>query len=309
MFLAGTEEHGVLVSTDAGRSWTRSNAGLEHPTVYAIAVDPAGAIFVGTHGGGVYRSDDGGKSWKQRAEGLTNRDVHSLVASRQRPGVVYAGTLNGGLFRSEDGGKTWSWSSQEDAQVWGLSLASGGAAVREAQDSAYEARARRLLEVAASEPDTSFFTAAARIRLGRELPVAYAMLDSMTHDRAIGGMFYAYTLIGTYLHCRDVLPDSLHRKIREAFRVRTMYRGDTENHWVMYYTGLYLAAQTWPGESGDRWFNGKSSEENFREAAEWLAHWMRSRPRVGQGEFDSPTYMTVFLCPMLVLQEFAADPG
>ena len=79
-------------------------------------------IFVGTHGGGVYRSDDGGKSWKQRTEGLTNRDVHALVASRQHPGVVYAGTLNGGLFRSEDGGKTWIWSSQEDAQVWGLSL-------------------------------------------------------------------------------------------------------------------------------------------------------------------------------------------
>ena len=28
---------------------------------------------------------------------------------------------------------------------------------------------------------------------------------------------------------------------------------------------------------------------------------------IGQGEFDSPTYITVFLTPMLVLQEFAAD--
>jgi photosystem II stability/assembly factor-like uncharacterized protein len=125
VFLAGTEEHGVLVSRDAGRSWSRSKAGLDHPTVYTIAVDPAGVILIGTHGGGVYRSDDGGKDWKQCAEGLTNRDVHSLVISRQHPGVVYAGTLNGGLFRSTDGGKTWSWSSQEDAQVWGLSLASG----------------------------------------------------------------------------------------------------------------------------------------------------------------------------------------
>ena len=181
---------------------------------------------------------------------------------------------------------TWIWSSQEDAQVWGLSLASGGAAVCEAQDSAYEARARRLLEVAASEPDTSFFTAAARIRLGRELPVAYAMIDSLTRDKAIGGMFLAYELIGTYLHCRTVLPDSLQRKIREAFRVRTMYRGNTENHWVMYHAGLYLAAQTWPGEPGDRWFNGRSSEENFREGAEWLREWMKITTTRGQGEFD-----------------------
>ena len=187
-------------------------------------------------------------------------------------------------------------------------LLSGGVAAPEAQDSAYEARARRLLEVAASEPDTSFFTAAARIRLGRELPVAYAMIDSLTRDKAIGGMFYAYELIGTYLHCRTVLPDSLHRKIREAFRVRTMYRGDTENHWVMYHTGLYLAAQTWPGEPGDRWFNGRSSEENFRDGAEWLREWMKITTTRGQGEFDSPTYFTVFLGPMLVLQEFATDP-
>lgn len=189
-----------------------------------------------------------------------------------------------------------------------LALLLGGVVTPESQESAYATRARRLLEVAAAEPDTSFFTAAARIRLGQELPTAYAMLDSLTRDRAMGGMFYAYELIGTYLHCRSALPDSLHGKIREAFRRRTMYRGDTENHWVMYYTGLYLAAQTWPGEPGSRWFNGRSSEENFREGAEWLREWMTITTTRGQGEFDSPTYFTVFIGPMLVLHEFAEDP-
>jgi hypothetical protein len=150
-------------------------------------------------------------------------------------------------------------------------------------------------------------TILAKLHTRRDLPRAFTMLDSMTHDRAMGGMFFAYTLIGTYLHTRDILPDSLHRKIREAFHVRTMYRGDTENHWVMYYAGMYLAAQTWPRESRDRWFNGKSSDENFAEATAWLDRWMRITTTVGQGEFDSPTYMTVFLCPLLVLQQFAAD--
>jgi hypothetical protein len=75
----------------------------------------------------------------------------------------------------------------------------------------------------------------------------------------------------------------------------------------MYYTGLYLAAQTWPGEPGREWFNGKSSLENFREAEGWLNHWIALTTTIGQGEFDSPTYMPVFLAPMLVLHDFAAD--
>jgi len=190
--------------------------------------------------------------------------------------------------------------------VWTSLL--GGVLTPEAQDSAFAVRSRRLLEVTASEPDTSFFAAAARVRLGRELPVAYAMIDSLTRDKAIGGMFYAYELMGAYLYCRESLPDTLRWKIREAFRRRTMYRGDTENHWVMYHTGLYLAAQTWPVESGDQWFNGRSSDENFRDGDEWLREWMRITSTSGQGEFDSPTYFTVFLGPMLVLHEFAKDP-
>jgi hypothetical protein len=175
--------------------------------------------------------------------------------------------------------------------------------------SGFEQRRARLLDVAAGESEYNMMTILAKLHTGRDLPRAYTMLDSMTHDRAMGGMFFAYTLIGTYLHTRDVLPDSLRRKIREAFRTRTMYRGDTENHWVMYYTGMYLAAQTWPHEPGNRWFNGRSSDENFAEASAWLVHWMHLSTTMGQGEFDSPTYMTVFLCPLLVLHQFADDPS
>lgn len=193
-------------------------------------------------------------------------------------------------------------------RAWCVALLLSVSQITAADDHGFGARASRLLDVAAGETETSFFSLAARIRLGRDLPRAYAIMDSMTRDISMGGMFYAYTLMGTYLHVRSVLPDSLHKKVREAFRVRTMYRGDTENHWVMYYTGIYLAAQTWPGEDGSRWFNGRSSSENFREAKEWLEFWMRTTSTIGQGEFDSPTYSTVFLAPMLVLYEFAADP-
>ena len=173
----------------------------------------------------------------------------------------------------------------------------------------FDQRRERMLQVAAAEQEYNLMTVLAKLKTRIDVDRAYVMLDSMAHDRAMGGMFFAYSMMGVYLHTHALLPDSLRVKIREAFRVRTMYRGDTENHWVMYYTGMYLAAQTWPGEPGTAWFNGKSSEENSAEAGGWLREWMQTTVTIGQGEFDSPTYMTVFLCPMLLLQEFAHDPA
>lgn len=182
-----------------------------------------------------------------------------------------------------------------------------GSLLAQSGEDVFAARRARLLEVAGGEREKSPSVVTAKIRTGKDLPLAFALFDSLTNDRAIGGMFYCYSMIGTYLYSREALPDSLHRKVRMAYRKRTMYRGDTENHWVMYYTGLYLAAQTWPGESGETWFNGKSSEENFQESKDWLNHWFTISSTIGQGEFDSPTYITVFLTPMMVLYEFAQD--
>jgi photosystem II stability/assembly factor-like uncharacterized protein len=123
-FWAGTEEDGVFLSTDGGTSWNARSSGLMHKTVYTIAVDPSDSriVYAGTFGGGVYKSTDKGASWAEHSEGLTNPDVHALVILPSHPATVFAGTLNGGLFVTSDGGTTWQFNSQEDAQVWGLSV-------------------------------------------------------------------------------------------------------------------------------------------------------------------------------------------
>ena len=172
----------------------------------------------------------------------------------------------------------------------------------------FEQRRQHLIDVVSQERDRGFFTVAAKLSAGRDKDFALAMLDSLTTDESIGGMFYSYTAIGTYLRFWNQLPDTLLHKLRQAYRERTMYRGDTENHWVAYYTGLYLAAQTWPNQDRSQWFNGKSSTENFRESEEWLNRWMNTTATIGQGEFDSPTYFIVFMTPMLTLFDFAKDP-
>jgi len=42
------------------------------------------------------------------------------------------------------------------------------------------------------------------------------------------------------------MPIELKQKMRDLWRTYTPYRGDTENHWAMYYTALYLITQIYP---------------------------------------------------------------
>lgn len=120
----GTEDYGIYTSSDGGVTWNQINNGLEHLTVYAIAIDETtpDILYAGTHGGGVYRSVNGGITWKRVSEGLTNFDVHSLLVLPSDSNIVFAGTLNGGLFISYNGGDSWNFNSQEGGQVWGLSV-------------------------------------------------------------------------------------------------------------------------------------------------------------------------------------------
>jgi hypothetical protein len=68
-------------------------------------------------------------------------------------------------------------------------------------------------------------------------------------------------------------------------------------------------AQMWPEQAGEEWYTGKSSEENLREAARWIESWVWLTTTRGQGEYDSPHYMGLFLLPMSYLAEWAKDPA
>ena len=107
---------------------------------------------------------------------------------------------------------------------------------------------------------------------------------------------------------RDQLTPAAKAAVREAWRTYFPLRGDTENHWVMYYSSLYLMAQLWPDEPGDRWFNGKSSSQLKQEAREFLLHWMQLTTTIGQGEYDCTHYLGEYTIPMLYLATWAQDP-
>jgi len=181
------------------------------------------------------------------------------------------------------------------------------------RESAYEARVDSLIDYYAGQIDAadrargSYFHVAARLYRGQDLDWVLARLDTLMADPR-GDMFwmYPFTLV-TYLG-RDRLPEATRARMRDLWRTYTPYRGDTENHWAMYYTSLYLITQRYPGEPGEQWFNGKSSTENFDEARDYLLHWMDVTTTIGQGEFDSPWYMGMYVAALSELYAWADDP-
>lgn len=107
---------------------------------------------------------------------------------------------------------------------------------------------------------------------------------------------------------KDKLSPEARDAIRNAWAEARQLRGDTENHWVMYHTALYMMAELYPNEPGDTWYTGKSSEENLAETRSWLIDWMNLTTTVGQGEYNPTHYIGEYAIPMVMLASYAQDP-
>ena len=153
----------------------------------------------------------------------------------------------------------------------------------------------------------SYYHAAVRYARGVNIAQADSMIESLLKEPR-GDMFWMFPAIGAYLHGKDKMSAATNAAFRNAWKTYTPYRGDTENHWCMYYGSLFLAAEQWPGLPGSEWYNGKSSDENREEAKGYLIQWIRIATTIGQGEFDSPDYFAEFAIPMMLLSQFARDP-
>ena len=122
-----------------------------------------------------------------------------------------------------------------------------------------------------------------------------------------GDMFWMFPVMNTYMFAKDRMSPEVQAAVRESWKVYAPYRGDTENHWAMYYASLFIAAEQWPDLPGSEWFNGKSSEENRLESSEYIAEWVRIATTIGQGEFDTPDYFPEYASALLLLANFARD--
>lgn len=163
-----------------------------------------------------------------------------------------------------------------------------------------------VLETIAGFRHLGFQVVAARLALGRDTALAWRQLDTLL-ARPTGDMFWMYPATGLYHTMKDRLDAGWRARFRNAWKTYTPYRGDTENHYLMYYASLLLMSEEWPGLPGSEWFNGRSSQENHDDATEYLEHWIDETVRLGSTEWDSPRYTYYYVTPLILLRDYARD--
>jgi photosystem II stability/assembly factor-like uncharacterized protein len=129
--MLATDRGGVLLSNDAGNTFTASNRGFSHRQVTAMLVDRNNSqkmyagIINGREFGGVFATSDAGANWKQMSAGLGGRDVLSLRQADN--GSLIAGT-NKGIFLFAKGASSWKPAAGmvSGARVSDISLSAAG---------------------------------------------------------------------------------------------------------------------------------------------------------------------------------------
>lgn len=115
MVFIGTNNYGVMVSTDGGKSFTPTNGGFSGRFANAILADQetpnrvyASTINTATGGGFFFVSDDNGESWHPSMRSMPSRLItYAILQDARDANIIYLGT-NLGVYRSTDRGTSWS---------------------------------------------------------------------------------------------------------------------------------------------------------------------------------------------------------
>ena len=115
MIYIGTNNYGVMVSNDGGKSFVPTNGGFSGRFANAILADReapnriyASTINTATGGGFFFVSNDNGESWRPSMRNMPSRLItYAILQDTQDANVIYLGT-NLGVYRSLDRGASWA---------------------------------------------------------------------------------------------------------------------------------------------------------------------------------------------------------
>ncbi len=116
---------GVCRSDDDGRTWRKSNTGMQETAATHILLDPTSplqsrVLYVTGFGRGVYKSSDGGATWSLKNNGITQREPLAWRLARANDGTLYLvvarrsenGSIgndgDGALYKSTNGAEMWT---------------------------------------------------------------------------------------------------------------------------------------------------------------------------------------------------------
>ncbi|HKB65100.1 MAG TPA: peptidoglycan-binding protein [Pyrinomonadaceae bacterium] len=111
----GTNNYGVMVSTDGGKNFIPTNGGYSGRFANVIVADRetpnriyAATINTTTGGGFLFVSADNGETWRPSMRSMPNRLItYSILQDARDANLIYLGT-NLGVYRSLDRGASWA---------------------------------------------------------------------------------------------------------------------------------------------------------------------------------------------------------
>jgi photosystem II stability/assembly factor-like uncharacterized protein len=119
-----SQNGGVMVSTDGGKSWAVTSADIGPATATHILLDPTSPVggrtlYMCAFGRGVFKSTDNGKTWAAKNDGIDIKAPLAWRITRAGDGTLYLvvfrktedGSIgndgDGALYRSTDGAEHW----------------------------------------------------------------------------------------------------------------------------------------------------------------------------------------------------------
>ncbi|HEX8267003.1 MAG TPA: YCF48-related protein [Pyrinomonadaceae bacterium] len=111
----GTNNYGIMVSSDFGKTFSMTNAGFSTRLTKNIVADLekpnrlySSTINTATGGGFFFVSEDGGDTWRASMKNYPQRlIVYSILQDQEELNTIYLGT-NFGIYRSLDRGVSWA---------------------------------------------------------------------------------------------------------------------------------------------------------------------------------------------------------
>lgn len=175
------------------------------------------------------------------------------------------------------------------------------------------ARGRVFLRQVADNP-TSIYACHALFALDEKTDLVEGIVKRVfggekngAFGRVAAGTFDVFAAMHLVCRWQDRLTDGTLDHIREIMTQGLHHRGNTENHWLMYYVGHLLAAEMWPDESV--MWNGLRPCVVRDEAMRWLGGMIDRTARTGHHEYDSSQYHGWHVTPMIALADHAKDEG
>src|SRR5687768_526713 len=111
----GTNNYGVMISNDSGKTFVPTNGGYSGRFANSIVADwetpnriYAATINTATGGGFLFTSNDNGQTWRPSMRNMPARLItYSILQDMRDANTIYLGT-NLGIYRSVDRGASWA---------------------------------------------------------------------------------------------------------------------------------------------------------------------------------------------------------